>query len=176
MTALAKLLARTLSGHRCHPFVRAPGSHDHSRAQKGPCDLPLYYASVVDKTGGVAEQSEPRRVLGTLEADVMAVLWASDEAMAVRQVLDALNADRASPLAYTTVMTVLVRLAEKGVLQREPAGRGFVYMATASDEAAIAVRGVVRDYGDAAFAHFVEQAKADPKLFRRLRKLMGEGS
>jgi hypothetical protein len=35
---------------------------------------------------------------------------------------------------------------------------------------------VVRDYGAAALAHFVEQARADPKLYRRLRRLMEEGS
>ena len=105
----------------------------------------------------------------------MEVLWARREPQTVRQVLDALNADRDAPLAYTTVMTVLVRLADKGVLVREPAGRGFVYAPAVGDEAAIAVQGVVRDYGEAALAHFVDQAKADPKLYRRLRRLMGEG-
>lgn len=136
----------------------------------------LYYANVVGNTGTVADRTESRRVLGALEAEVMGVLWSSDEALSVRQVLDALNANRTTPLAYTTAMTVLVRLAEKGVLQREQAGRGFVYAPALGDEAAIAVRGVVRDYGEAALAHFVEQAKADPKLYRRLRRLMGEGS
>lgn len=115
-------------------------------------------------------------MLGALEAEVMDVLWSSDEAQSVRQVLDSLNANRTAPLAYTTVMTVLVRLAEKGVLGREHAGRGFVYAPALGDEAAIAVQGVVRDYGEAALAHFVDQAKADPKLYRRLRRLMGEGS
>ena len=106
----------------------------------------------------------------------MTALWSAEEALSVRQVLEVLNDGRNPPLAYTTVMTVLARLAEKGVLTREPVGRGFVYEATVEDEAGIAVRGVVRDYGEAALAHFVEQAKADPKLYRRLRRLMAEGS
>ena len=106
----------------------------------------------------------------------MTALWASGEALSVRQVMERLNDGRPAPLAYTTVMTVLARLAEKGVLVREQVGRGFVYSATVDDEAGIAVRGVVRDYGEAALAHFVEQAKADPKLYRRLRRLMAEGS
>lgn len=106
----------------------------------------------------------------------MEVLWSLPEPQSVRQVLDALNANRSAPLAYTTVMTVLVRLADKGVLGREQAGRGFVYAPAVDDEAAIAVQGVVRDYGEAALAHFVDQAKADPKLYRRLRRLMGEVS
>jgi len=136
----------------------------------------LYYDSVVGKTGDVSERSEPRRMLGVLESEVMSTLWSAGEALPVRTVLDRLNEGRQSPLAYTTVMTVLARLAEKGVLTRELVGRGFVYAATVEDEAGIAVRGVVRDYGEAALAHFVEQAKADPKLYRRLRRLMAEGS
>lgn len=106
----------------------------------------------------------------------MYALWGSTESLSVRQVLDALNASRDPPLAYTTVMTVLSRLAEKGVLAREQAGRGFVYSPMVDDEAGIAVQGVVRDYGEAALAHFVEQARADPKLYKRLRRLMREGS
>lgn len=104
----------------------------------------------------------------------MELLWAADGPRSVRDVLDALNAGRRPALAYTTVMTVLARLAEKGVLGRTPAGRGYVYAPAVSDEAGIAVRGVVRDYGEAALAHFVEQARADPKLYRRLRRLMEE--
>ncbi len=104
----------------------------------------------------------------------MELLWKADGPRSVRDVLENLNVERKPPLAYTTVMTVLARLAEKGVLDREPAGRGFVYSPALGDEAAIAVRGVVRDYGEAALAHFVEQAKADPKLYGRLRRLMQE--
>jgi predicted transcriptional regulator len=134
----------------------------------------LYYALVVDETGEVSERVEQRRVLGSLESEVMELLWAADGARSVREVLEGLNAGRRPPLAYTTVMTVLARLAEKGALVRTPAGRGFVYAPAVGDEAGIAVRGVVRDYGEAALAPFVEQAKADPKLYRRLRRLMEE--
>jgi predicted transcriptional regulator len=113
-------------------------------------------------------------MLGSLETEVMELLWEADGPRSVRDVLEDVNARRRPPLAYTTVMTVLARLAEKGVLRREPAGRGFVYSPALDDEAAIAVRGVVRDYGEAALAHFVEQAKADPQLYGRLRRLMQE--
>lgn len=106
----------------------------------------------------------------------MKVLWSSDRALSVRDVLESLNHRRRPPLAYTTVMTVLARLTDKGVLTREQVGRAFVYAPALGDEAAIAVQGVVRDYGEAALAHFVEHAKADPKLHRRLRRLMGEGT
>ena len=49
-----------------------------------------------------------------------------------------------------------------------------MYEATATDAAGIAVRGVIRDYGDAAVAHFVDEARADPGVLRRLRALLAE--
>lgn len=111
--------------------------------------------------------------LGPLEADVMAVVWRASGPVAVREVVDRLNADRAVPLAYTTVMTVMSRLAGKGILAREQVGRGFVYTPVAHDTAEIAVRGVLDQFGDAALARFVEQVELDPRLRARLRRLMG---
>jgi predicted transcriptional regulator len=124
----------------------------------------------------VPESSDASKVLGPLEAEAMGVLWASAEAMSVRAVLDELNANRVPPLAYTTVMTVLSRLAEKGILLRERNGRGFAYQPAVPDAASIAVREVVRDFGEAAVAGFVDEARADPRLLRRLRKLLDEPS
>ena len=43
--------------------------------------------------------------LGPLEAEVMVVLWQADGPVSVREVVERLNAGRAAPLAYTTVMT-----------------------------------------------------------------------
>ena len=51
-------------------------------------------------------------MLGPVEAEVMGGLWDADGACTPREVLEHLNARRASPLAYTTIMTVMARLAE----------------------------------------------------------------
>jgi len=118
---------------------------------------------------------ELSRVLGPLEAEVMQVMWAADGRMSVRAVLDRLNDGRDSPLAYTTVMTVMARLAEKDILRRQLDGRGYVYESVVADAAAIAVRSVVRDFGEAAVAQFVDEARADPKLRRRLERLLRDG-
>ena len=99
--------------------------------------------------------------LGRLEAEVMAVLWGSDAPLLVRQVAAALNAARAEPLAYTTVMTVMSRLAGKGLLSRSRSGRRFVYTPAAADTAEVAVRSVLDEFGDAALARFVERAELD---------------
>ncbi len=63
--------------------------------------------------------------LGELERSVMEQLWASPEAQSVREVHAALTHDR--ELAYTTVMTVLDRLAKKGLVRREREGRAYLY-------------------------------------------------
>ena len=113
-------------------------------------------------------------LLGPLEAEVMNVLWALDEPAMVREVLERLNRRRDPALAYTTVMTVMARLAQKGLLRRAPKGRGYAYEPAVKDAAELAVRDVVRSFGDSAVAHFVEEARADPELMRRLQKLMEE--
>lgn len=102
----------------------------------------------------------------------MDAVWAADAPVPVRAVLDALNARRSEPLAYTTVMTVMNRLVAKEVLARRGEQRSYVYEATAADPAGIAVREVIRAHGDAAVAHFVDEARADPDVLRRLRTLL----
>ena len=119
----------------------------------------------------MAEQ-DVAKVLGPLEAEVMREMWAVREPLSVRAVLERLNRGRRPPLAYTTVMTVMARLADKEILRRAMNGRGYVYEAAVPDAAAIAVRNLVRDFGDAALAGFVDEAKADPKLRARLERLL----
>jgi predicted transcriptional regulator len=120
----------------------------------------------------VVSHSEGSKRLGALEGEVMRMVWAADEPQTVRAVLEELNRHRRPQLAYTTVMTVMGRLAEKGVLRRARTGRQYVYEPAVADEAAIAVGEVVRDFGEAAVAPFVEAARSDPMLRRRLQRLM----
>jgi predicted transcriptional regulator len=65
----------------------------------------------------------PRRPFGGLESDILAVLDAADGTMSVAGVRAALG----EKLAYTTVMTVLGRLADKGLVLRERDGRAHRY-------------------------------------------------
>lgn len=73
--------------------------------------------------------------LGDLERAVMDVLWDRDAPATVREVGEALDG---RGLAYTTVMTVLDRLAGKGMVERERAGRAWSYRPAAPREAYIA--------------------------------------
>jgi len=107
-----------------------------------------------------------RKGFGPLESEVMDSVWSAGGSVAVRKVVDDLNERRTEPLAYTTVMTVMSRLADKEVLSRRKAGRGYVYEANAPDAAGIAVKDVLRAHGAA--------ARADPVVLRRLRRLLSE--
>jgi predicted transcriptional regulator len=104
----------------------------------------------------------------------MEAVWKAGVPVSVRQVLDVLNAQRSEPLAYTTVMTVMNRLVAKNVLSRHGERRRYVYEATAADMAGLAVRDVIRTHGDAAVAYFLDEARADPAVLRRLRALLAE--
>jgi predicted transcriptional regulator len=109
---------------------------------------------------------------GPLEREVMDAVWGAEPPVAVREVVRRLNETRSDPLAYTTVMTVMTRLAEKRALRRRKVGRGYVYEATAPDAAGIAVKELLRRHGDVAVAHLVDEARADPELLDRLRRLL----
>jgi predicted transcriptional regulator len=67
------------------------------------------------------------RSLGTLEREVMALVWSCGE-ISVREACERSG----SAVAYTTVMTTMDRLYKKQLLHRRKVGRAFLYRATAS--------------------------------------------
>lgn len=77
----------------------------------------------------LGERQAPVEQLGKLESELMERVWARDET-SVRE----LHEEISSRLAYTTVMTTLDRLFKKGILDRRPVGRAFVYRARVSKE------------------------------------------
>ena len=77
--------------------------------------------------GFKSSQELLEKSLGSLERDVMALVWRRGE-VNVRDACDELG----SIVAYTTVMTTMDRLFKKGLLTRRKVGRAFVYRATAS--------------------------------------------
>jgi predicted transcriptional regulator len=69
--------------------------------------------------------------LAPLELDCMNALWILGPAT-VRDVRDRIAPDR--PRAYTTIMTILDRLARKGAVDRAKVGRAYLYRANLSAE------------------------------------------
>lgn len=83
--------------------------------------------------------------LAPLELDCMNTLWPVGEAT-VREIRDLLASRRAR--AYTTIMTIMDRLARKGVVERRKSGRAYVYRAklSAEDARAQALAQVVENF------------------------------
>jgi predicted transcriptional regulator len=94
------------------------------------------------------------------QAEVMRIFWARGPLM-VRAVYTEIAKQR--DIAYTTTMTTCVRLAEKGLLQREKAARsyGYVYTATIGEREFVArelagiIDSVAREY-PGALAQYLE--------------------
>ena len=102
-------------------------------------------------------------MLGELETTIMHVLWSSSSPMSVRAVFESVSADR--QLAYTTVMTVLDRLAKKGRVSRQQEGRAWIYVpaATHSEMVVGAMGELLDEAGDEAnlvLAQFIEGLSA----------------
>lgn len=121
-------------------------------------------------------------LLGSLEYAVLSDLWRRFPA-SVGDVLESINAprDESDHLAYTTVMTVMARLHDKGILSREKQGRSYRYRPRYTEEQLVEELGreeveqLVARYGGVALAHFATALRdADPELLKRLADLAGE--
>src|SRR5712691_7140932 len=126
-------------------------------------------AAMREEPGPSGEDAAGRRAAGELEAAVLAVLQAAGSALSPGDVRDRLGGD----LAYTTVVTILSRLHDKGVLERRKAGRAFLYVPVA-DEPGLAARRMARVLDaepdrETVLARFVSGlSSADGHLLRRM--------
>ncbi|GAA0349159.1 BlaI/MecI/CopY family transcriptional regulator [Streptomyces olivoreticuli] len=127
----------------------------------------------------MSEQESPtagRRAPGELESEVLAALWAAGAPVGAGTVREHVTGDP----AYTTVLTILSRLHDKGLVTRERAGRGYRY-APVRDEAghaAAGMRDLLENGGDraAVLARFVsELPEEDEKLLEQLLRGHTEG-
>jgi predicted transcriptional regulator len=114
--------------------------------------------------------------LHDLERAVMEHIWSAGEC-SVREVMDALNRPRKVERAYTTYMTIMSRLQNKGVLVRRRVGKTDYYRPahTRADyismQAQAEVEELVSLYGEVALSNFARQMAAlDPARRRRLER------
>jgi predicted transcriptional regulator len=115
------------------------------------------------------------RGLRELETAVMERVWAYDRPVTAREVADALA--RQPPLAYTTVLTVMNRLVNKGMLAKQRPGRAATFRAVRSREAytaqlMAAVLGTASD-APAVLLRFADELPADQA--DALRHALGAG-
>jgi BlaI family penicillinase repressor len=82
---------------------------------------------------------DPAPHITAAELDIMKVLWRLGRGT-VREVLTALEADRDEGPAYTTVMTLMKQLAEKGALRVDRTRQPYMYMPAVAREAVLRQR------------------------------------
>jgi predicted transcriptional regulator len=109
--------------------------------------------------------------LGELEFAIMDYVWKQDRPITVPEVHEHLLKKR--HLAYTSTMTVMSRLHEKGLLGRSEDRRPYTYWAALSreDYSAELMVGVLAELGNrkAALARFVERmGRRDAETLRQL--------
>lgn len=113
--------------------------------------------------------------LTDLETDIMNIVW-QQRKVTVRDVYETLRETR--PLAYTTVLTVLGTLTEKGVVQREMKDRTYVYRPRVSHKEA--VNRSVQYLADKFFegsarslaAHMIESQELSPQELEELHRMI----
>jgi predicted transcriptional regulator len=116
--------------------------------------------------------------MGELEAAAMDVLWDQGGWRTAGEVHEVLSADR--ELAYTTVLTILVRLHTKGRVDRHRDGRAYAYrpVLTREEYAADRMGAALQRSHDrpAVLSRFLQRlTPADRAQLRRMLKSHPEG-
>lgn len=122
-------------------------------------------------------EPDPDRIFGPLTGATLRLIWHGGE-MSVATAVERLRGELGRPLAYTTVMTILTRLHQKGLLMRRKVGRQYLYGAAMSEAEAsaassrLAVEKVLDRYGTLALRQFAERlSELDPQLRAQLMEL-----
>ena len=73
-----------------------------------------------------------KRKQGELESQVLGCLWDRPDGLTSQQLLSLMGDDS---IALTTVLTVLSRLVDKGMVKKEPLGRALLFVPVSTREA-----------------------------------------
>src|SRR3977135_3998584 len=119
--------------------------------------------------------SSRKPVLTAQELEIMKIVWRAG-ASTVRGVYEDLLERR--KIAYTTVMTMMNILEQKGYLKKTQKDRAYVYQATRPQKQVI--RGMVREFVDRVFngsaepllLHLVEDRRLSEEDLDEIRRMM----
>jgi len=111
------------------------------------------------------------------ELDLMKIVWARAEPVTVRDVYETIRARRA--IAYTTVMTTMRTLEQKGYLKATQQERAYVYRAARPKQ--VVIKAMVREFVDRVFngstrpllVHLMEDEAISEQDLREIARLMG---
>ncbi len=117
------------------------------------------------------------KILGELEKEIMDVVWKNSSPVTVREVFERISKKR--KIAYTTVMTIMGRLTEKGILVRKLKGSSYLYQPKVSRDQFIARAAhrifatAVSNLGEEVASYFLKEIKKlNPKKRQKLLKIL----
>lgn len=117
------------------------------------------------------------QILGELEKEIMEFLWEADSSVTVREVVDRIRQKR--QVAYTTIMTIMNRLVDKGILVRKLKGSSYLYQPRVSRDQFIAKAAhrifstAVSNLGEGVASYFLKEIqKLGPKKRQELLKIL----
>ena len=109
------------------------------------------------------ENSGINKVLGSLESSIMDIIWNKDHEVCIRDVYEELASKR--KIAYTTVMTIMVRLADKKMLLKRKEGNTFFFKPAMTKKeftenfVGNVVDSLLEDFADTTMAHIITKLK-----------------
>ena len=118
------------------------------------------------------------RVLGPREAEIMELIWARDS-VTVAEIHGVLQSR--GRIAYTTVMTIMGRLAGKGLLRRNLVGNTYHYSAAQTKKEVVravvesVLDSLLREFAEPAFTYFLGRLKeVDKATLQQLEQSVEE--
>jgi predicted transcriptional regulator len=119
------------------------------------------------------------RFFGPLEAKIMDLLWSAERETTIKEVHGKLDTEK--PISFNTVMTVMNRLVEKGILKKRNALRSSLYTPVQSREQFLNAQSkeltfdLIEEFGSLAVTHMIDALdKADPALLDQLEQKIKE--
>ncbi|WP_435018325.1 BlaI/MecI/CopY family transcriptional regulator [Tundrisphaera sp. TA3] len=112
------------------------------------------------------------------ELEILKILWDRDGPATVRDVLAEVNRRHEPPRAYTSVMSLMNVMADKGLLRRTPRGRAFAYVPASPREQTL--RSMLGETLERAYqgsasllvAHLLDQSTPSAEELDRIRALL----
>ncbi|QKS46459.1 BlaI/MecI/CopY family transcriptional regulator [Paenibacillus cellulosilyticus] len=115
------------------------------------------------------------RFFGPLEAKVMEAIWSLEKPSTIKEVNTVVSEDK--PMSFNTIMTVMNRLVDKGVLQKKLQSKSYVYCAVLSKERFLEEQSkelsydLVKEFGSLAVTHMLDaMEQVDPDLLKQLER------
>lgn len=122
-------------------------------------------------------------VLGPLEQDIMNCMW-DQKTASVRDIHNCLSKQK--DIAYTTVMTIMSRLTEKGFLKRGLVGNQYIYKPAKrrtsfmKNTISTMAKSIMNNFGEEALLTFIDeidkQGLSEEKKKELIAKLQDENN